>query len=82
MIKVVFPQNEYKPIKIVTEDSVRVSMTDDNTLEITKKLTSMESEALFKDLFGTTDVGILNCGEMSDEEFNRIIDKINSIPNW
>lgn len=38
--------SKYKPIKIVNKDSVKVSMVDDSTFEITKKLTPMESEVL------------------------------------
>lgn len=66
---IIFPKEKDKAIKIVDKDSVRVSMVGDNTFEITKRLTPMETEALLKDMFGTTDVGVLDFGNMSDREF-------------
>lgn len=78
---IIFPKEKDKTIKIVGKDSVKVSMVGDNTFEITKRLTPMETEALLKDVFGTTDVGVLDCDNMSDEEFYRIIDELNNIPN-
>lgn len=66
---IIFPKEKDKTIKIVDKDRVRVSMVGDNTFEITKRLTPMETEALLKDVFGTTDVGVLDFGNMSDKEF-------------
>ena len=31
-------------------------------------------------LFGSTDIGILDCSYMTDEEFDEIVDKWNAIP--
>lgn len=74
------PKDRDKPIKAVYEDDFKVVQTDDFIIEIAKKLTHTESEKFLDDMFGTTDVGILDCSYMSDEEFNRIVDKWNSIP--
>lgn len=62
----------------IPEELVQV---DDCTLEYRKKLSLVESEKLLKDMFGTTNVGILDCSDMSDEEIDEITDKLNSIPN-
>ena len=73
---------EPPPIKIVYEGEIKVE-GDDNNVNVVKKPSKMEAEHLFFDMFGTTDVGILDCSNMSDEEIeeiNRIIDKFNSIP--
>ena len=46
------------------------------TIEIKKKLSAYEIEAIF----GTTNIGILDCSGIPDEEVDRIVDKWNSIP--
>lgn len=53
-----FPMAESKPIKIVTDDV----LVEENglDLEISRKLSSLEAENLFMDLFGTTKVGMIN----------------------
>lgn len=73
------PENRDRPIKMIYEDDARIIQTNDYTLEYTRKLSPMEAEKLFMDLFGTTDVGILDCSDMSDEEFERIVDKFNEL---
>lgn len=74
------PEDRDKPIKVVYEDDFKATRTDGFIIEIAKKLTHTESEKLLNDMFGTTNVGILDCSYMSDEEFNKIVDKWNSIP--
>lgn len=68
-----------RPVKMIYEDDAKIIQTNDYTLEYTRKLSPMEAEKLFMDLFGTTDVGILDCSDMSDEEFKRIVDKYNAL---
>lgn len=68
-----------KPIKIVFEDDVKVT-ANGNDIEIKRKLSDVEAEKLLNDIFGTTNIGILNCSGMTDEEINKIVDKWNSIP--
>ena len=68
-----------KPIKIVFEDDVKVT-ANGNDIEIKRKLFDVEAEKLLNDIFGTTNIGILNCIGMTDEEINKIVDKWNSIP--
>lgn len=59
-----------KPIEIVFEDFVEIKPLNNYEIEINKKLSGFE----------TTYLGIWDCGDMSDEEFKRIVDKWNSIP--
>lgn len=70
-----------KPIKMVYENDFGVTQVDDCTIETVRRLTPMEAEELINNLFGTTDIGALDCGDMSDEEIEKIVDKLNSIPN-
>lgn len=70
------PEDKDKPIKMVYEDDFKVIQTGDYTIETIRRLTPMELE----NMFGTTDVGILDCGDMFDEEIDRIVDRFNSIP--
>lgn len=51
-------------------------MEDRYIIEIKRKLTLSEIE----NIFGTTDMGILDCSDISDEEIDRIIDEFSSIP--
>jgi len=74
------PEDKDKPIKVVYEDDFKVIQTNDCTIEIVKRLTPMESEKLLNDMFGTTDVGILDCSDMTDEEIDRIVEEFNNIP--
>lgn len=57
-------EDRSKPIKMVFEDDVKVIQTSDCTIEVIKKLSSMESEKLIKDMFGTTDIGVLDCSNI------------------
>lgn len=71
-----------KPIKVVYENDWKVE-SDGNELVFSKRLSEMESENLLMELFGTTDVGILDCSNMTEEEIaeiNRIVDEWNSNP--
>ena len=74
---IIIPENKGKPIKIAYEDNMEIIDTDDYTVKIVRRLTSMESEKFIKDLFGTTDVGILDCSDMSDEEIEGIVEGLN-----
>lgn len=74
-------QNEPKdkPIKIVFEDDVKVT-ANGNDIEIKRKLSDIEAEKLLIDIFGTTNVGILDCSDMTDEKIEKFVDKWNDIP--
>lgn len=72
----ILPKNKDKPITIAFEDEKNVISIDDCTFTFSRKLTPMQSEKLLKDIFGTTDVGVLDCSNMYDEEFNEIINKL------
>ena len=69
-----------KPIKIVYQDEVLIIPTDDGNIEIRKKLSPMEAVQFIEALFGTTDLGILDCSDMTDKEIDKIVDEWNSIP--
>lgn len=75
----IIPEQTEKPIKIISHD-VAIKSNNDNSINIIKKLSPLETKKLFIDLFGTTDVGVLSCNDMSDEELNRMLDELNSIP--
>ena len=66
---VFIPENKDKPIKVVYENAVRLTRIDDCTIEYTKRLTPMETERLFMDLFGTTDVGVVCCEDASEHAY-------------
>ena len=53
-----------------------MKMEDRYIIEIKRKLTLSEIE----NIFGTTDIGILDCSDMTDEEIDRIVEEFNSIP--
>lgn len=59
-------ENKDKPIKMVFEDDLKVIQTNDCTIEVLKRLSSMESEKLLKDMFGTTDIGVLDCSDIKE----------------
>lgn len=70
-----------KPIKIVYEGDVKVEGRD-NEIIVSQKLNEMMAENLLMELFGTTDVGILDCSDMTEEEIeeiDRIVDEFNKI---
>ena len=58
------PENKDKPIKMVFEDDLKVIQANDCTIEVIKRLSPMESEKLLKDMFGTTDIGVLDCSDI------------------
>ena len=74
------PDDKERPIKIVYDNGVKFRETGDCTIEMVKHLTPMESEGLLMDLFGTTDVRVLDCSDMAEEEFNKIVDRFADIP--
>ena len=39
------------------------------------------SPSKLESILGIQDIGVIDCSHMSDEEFNRIIDALNQIPN-
>lgn len=53
------------PIKIVIEDDIK-TIGDGDIVKIEKRLSPMEVEKLFIDLFGTTNVGTLDCSDITD----------------
>lgn len=54
------PEDRDNPLKVVYEDDTGIIQTNDCTIEVVRKLTSMESVKLIKNIFSTTDVGILD----------------------
>ncbi len=74
------PEDKDHPIKIVYEDDLKITHIDDCTFEITGKVYGIEAEKIITNIFGTTNLGVLDCSDMSDEEINGIADKWNSIP--
>lgn len=75
------PEDIEKPIKVVYKDDSGFIKTNDCTIEYFKRLTPMESKHLFANIFGSTNIGILDCSDMTDEEINEIVDRYNSIPH-
>ena len=69
-----------EPIRITYEDAVRFEDIDDYIIKTTKHLTPTESEKLLMDLFGTTDVGILDCSDMPYEKIYEFHDEVASLP--
>lgn len=59
-------------LKIVIEEDIKIT-GDGDIVEIKKRLSSMESEKLFIDLFGTINVGVLDCSNMTDAEIDSLI---------
>lgn len=37
------------------------------------------SDSEIKNIFGTTELAMFDCGDMTDEEINKIVDEFNSI---
>ena len=77
----VIPSPNDNPIKVVYRDDWKVE-GDGNEIVFSKRLSEMESKNLLMELFGTTDVGILDCSDMTEEEIaeiDKLIDKFNSI---
>lgn len=54
------PEDKDMPIKAVYEDDNRFIEIDDCIIEYRRKLSPMEAEKVFRDMFGTTDVGVIN----------------------
>ena len=71
----IIPECNDKPIKIVYENDVNVTQTGDFTIEFVKKLRGIELEKFFKDIFGTTKIGIFDCSNMSNEEIESIMNE-------
>ena len=53
------PEDKDRPIKVVYENDGLIEV-DDCTIEYTRRLSPTESEKLFRDMFGTTDVGVIS----------------------
>ena len=47
-----------RPLKVIYEDDHSLVEVDDCTIEYIRKLSPMESENLFRDIFGITDIGV------------------------
>lgn len=69
---IIIEEND-SPIKVVIEDSVKIT-SNKNVIEIKRHLSYMEAKNLINNIFGTTNIGVLDYNDMSDEEFNEIID--------
>ena len=64
-----------KTIKVVFENCPELEM-DGNDVKITYKLSEFE----IKNIFGTTEMALLDCSGMTDEEIDEIVDAFNAIP--
>ena len=62
----IIPKPKDKPIKVVVEDSVKVT-SNGNVIEIKKHLSSIEAKSLLNDIFGTTNIGILDCSNIKED---------------
>ena len=67
-------ESKDKSIKVVFENSVAIT-TDNDDIEIKKKLSRFEAEKLLIDIFGTTNIGIFDCSDITDEEIDRYINE-------
>ena len=67
-------ESKDKSIKVVFENSVAITIDNDN-IEIKRKLSRLEAEQLLIDLFGTTNIGVFDCGDITDEEIDRYINE-------
>lgn len=75
----ILPNPKDKPIKVIIEDRVEVT-NNGKAIEIKEHLSHMETEKLLNDIFGTTNIGVLDCSDMTEKEINEIADKLNSTP--
>lgn len=55
-----------KPIKIVFEDDIKIT-ANGNDIEIKRKLSGIEAEKLLNDIFGTTNIGIIDIDDIKDD---------------
>lgn len=76
----IIPEDKEKPIKVIYEDNSGFVKTNDCTIEYLRRLTPMESEVVLMGMFSTADIGVLDCSDMTDEEIDRIVNELNSIP--
>lgn len=72
-MKFIIPTDIDKPLKLVYEDDVKVVENDDGTIKFVRKLKPLEAEQVLKCMFGTTDVGILNCNNTTTEVLEEIV---------
>lgn len=54
------------------------SISSDEYNKYIFELTLSDSQIL--KIFGSTDLGMLDCSDMTDEEINRIVDNWNGVP--
>lgn len=74
-------EDKDRPIKIVYENDGMIEIND-CTIEYTRRLSPMESSNLLRDMFGTTNVGMLDCSDMSDEEISKIEEYLSEEIQW
>lgn len=67
-------ESKDKPIKIVFENDVAITIDNDD-ITIKRKLSRFEAEKLLTDIFGTTNIGVVDCSNMTDEEIERAINE-------
>lgn len=68
-----------KLIKIVYERPIELKFNGYD-IEMKCKLSEAEAKKTIKNIFGTTDLAMIDCSDMTDEEIDRLVDKWNSIP--
>lgn len=56
------------------------STSSDKYNEYNFELKLRLADSQIKNIFGTTELAMLDCSNMTDEEINRIVDKWNEIP--
>ena len=60
------------PIKIICEDNVEITI-DGDYITINKRIIGIEGEKFISNIFGTTNIGIFDCSDMSHEEIESIV---------
>ena len=71
-------ESKDKPIKIVFENDIAITIDNDD-IKIKRKLSRFEAEKLLTDIFGTTNIGIFNINDVKEDLYycptcERILD--------
>lgn len=56
------------------------STSSDKYNEYAFELKLKLSDSQIKSIFGTTELAMLDCSDMTDEEIDKLVDKLNEIP--
>lgn len=65
---IVIPKNNDKLIKITLDDQqCQIHVNTDNDIEIVTKLSTVEKNNLLNTIFGTTNIGMINCNDIKED---------------